>query len=132
MRHGGRAIANRKRDIRREAAGRMSDAGPLRRLCHLDDLTEGQPLRAEIAGYAPFAVYLVGGQCYVTDDTCTHGKASLADEGELDGFTIVCTWHDGAFDIRTGAVKAIPCTEPIRTYPAIVQDGGVHIIMPAD
>jgi nitrite reductase/ring-hydroxylating ferredoxin subunit len=119
-------------DANQEGADRpMEDATVLCRVCAVGDLTPGQPHRVDIAGHEPVAVYKVGDQIFVTDDTCTHGKASLGDEGELDGFTIICTWHDGAFDIRTGEVRAVPCTQPIRTYPAILRDGAVHIALPA-
>ena len=96
------------------------------KLCDTDEVSEDEPLQIEIDGREPLAVYLVEGNFYVTDDTCTHGKASLADEGELDGFIIECTWHDGAFDIRTGEPTAMPCTRPIRTYPCEVQDDAVY------
>jgi nitrite reductase/ring-hydroxylating ferredoxin subunit len=72
-------------------------------------------------------VYNVKGTYYVTEDTCTHGKASLADEGELDEYFVTCTWHDGKFDIRTGAACAMPCTHPIRTFPVTIKDDGVWI-----
>lgn len=82
-------------------------------------------VRAE--GRAPFAVYNVNGAFYVTEDTCTHGKASLADEGELNQFIITCTWHDGQFDIRTGEACAMPCTKAIQTFPVSIEDGAVWI-----
>lgn len=75
----------------------------------------------------PFAVYHVKGQFYVTEDTCTHGKASLADEGELEDYCITCTWHDGQFDIRTGECLAAPCTVPIRVYPVKIEEEAVWI-----
>jgi len=100
------------------------------RVCALDDIRPGEPLKVELAGLAPLAVYLVEGEVYVTDDTCTHGKASLGEEGELNGFLITCTWHDGVYDIRTGEPKQMPCTESLRIYPAIVRDGCVYIQTP--
>lgn len=97
------------------------------RLCAVEEVTEGQPLQVVVEGYEPFAVYQVEGQYYVTDDTCTHGKASLSDEGELEGFTIICTWHDGSFDIRTGEVLARPCTVPLKVYPTEIRGHEVFI-----
>jgi nitrite reductase/ring-hydroxylating ferredoxin subunit len=78
-------------------------------------------------GQPPFAVYQVEDRYFVTEDTCTHGKASLADEGELEGYVVTCSWHDGRFDIRTGAVVAAPCTQPIKAFPVAVEDGAVWI-----
>jgi nitrite reductase/ring-hydroxylating ferredoxin subunit len=93
----------------------------------VDNVAENEPLLVEIDQHEPLAVYNVKGQIYVSDDYCTHGKASLSDEGDLDGFTIVCTWHMGAFDIRTGEVKSQPCYEPLKVYPVTIRDGDVFI-----
>lgn len=97
------------------------------RLCAVADVDEDQPLQVTIDGHDPFAVYNVEGAIYVSDDFCTHGKASLSDEGDLDGFTILCTWHDGAFDIRTGDVVSRPCTEALKVYPVTIRDDEVFI-----
>jgi nitrite reductase/ring-hydroxylating ferredoxin subunit len=100
---------------------------PELKLCKAEDVSEDQPVQVSIDGHEPFAVYNVAGQIFVSDDYCTHGKASLSDEGELDGFTILCSWHDGAFDIRTGEVKSRPCTDPLKVYPVTIRDGEVFI-----
>lgn len=97
------------------------------RLCGTDEVEEGGMVQAVVKGKAPFAVYKVEGEYFVTDDTCTHGKASLADEGDLEGHCITCTWHDGKFDIRTGECLAAPCTQPIKAYPAKIEDDAVWI-----
>jgi nitrite reductase/ring-hydroxylating ferredoxin subunit len=97
------------------------------KLCDVSDVKPGEPLQVEVDGHEPFAVYAIDDGYYVTDDFCTHGKASLSDEGELDGFTITCTWHDGAFDVRTGEIVARPCTVPLKTYAVEVRDGGIFI-----
>lgn len=94
------------------------------RLCSLDDLEADGCAR--IAGpVGAIAVWKVGDQVFATADRCTHGAASLADDGFLEGFTIVCGLHEGAFDIRTGAVLEPPCTEPIASYPVELRDGAV-------
>lgn len=95
------------------------------KLCDADAVSEGTPLRVDIDGYDPFCVYRVGDSVHVTEDTCTHGKASLGDEGEQDGFVITCTWHEGAFDIRDGSIITRPCIKPLRVFPCEVRDGVV-------
>src|SRR3712207_6143605 len=97
------------------------------KLCAVADVEPGQPLQVEVSGHEPFAVYNVEGGIYVTDDFCTHGRASLSDEGDLEGFTIICSWHDGAFDIRTGEIKSRPCTEPLKVYPVTIRDGHIFV-----
>ncbi len=97
------------------------------RLCGVADVGEGEMIQATAANKPPFAVYHVDGVFYVSDDACSHGKASLSDEGELDGHCVTCTWHDGQFDIRTGEPTAAPCTQPIRVYPVKIEDEAVWI-----
>lgn len=97
------------------------------RLCGVDQVADQEMIQARVDGHEPFAVYHVHGQFYVTDDTCTHGKASLSDEGELEDCTITCTWHDGQYDIRTGEVLSAPCTVPIRSYPVTIESDAVWI-----
>lgn len=105
----------------------MSDTNELVRLCATDDVPDDHPFRVELADQPPVAVYHIEGDYYVTDDTCTHGAASLTDDGELNGFNIECLFHFGIFDVRTGAVVARPCTIPLKTYEVTVQNGGVFI-----
>jgi nitrite reductase/ring-hydroxylating ferredoxin subunit/uncharacterized membrane protein len=49
------------------------------------------------------------------DDRCTHRGGPLSD-GVLICGTVQCPWHGSQFDVKTGAVKCGPATEPIRTY----------------
>jgi p-cumate 2,3-dioxygenase ferredoxin subunit len=99
------------------------------KVCALSDLEEGEIFHAEVAGSGNFAIYLVGGEVYATDNTCSHGAASLSEDGYLEEFRVTCSWHDGAFDIRTGAPLALPCMEPIKAYPVVVKDGDVHLVL---
>jgi nitrite reductase/ring-hydroxylating ferredoxin subunit len=103
----------------------MIVAGKLVELCAKDDLGEGEVLKVEKDGLA-VAVYRVEGEFYVTDDACTHGPGSLS-EGYLDGHVIECDFHNGAFDIRSGAVVAPPCMVPVKTYKVIPNEGAVII-----
>ena len=100
------------------------------RVCAVEDVEEEDTLQVEIEGedLPALAVYrLEGEEVYVSDDMCTHGNASLGDEGYLEGHIIECTWHEGKYDIRTGEPVALPCTEAIKVYPVSVKDGEVYI-----
>lgn len=99
----------------------------LHRLCAVDELEEGAIRQACLPDGHKLAVYLVDGEVFVTDDRCSHGEASLSEDGSLDGCTVECSWHFGSFDIRTGQAQASPCTEPIRTYQVTLQDGEVYV-----
>lgn len=100
---------------------------PRHRLCSTADVAEG----TIAAGYLPdlhrVAVYRVAGRFYVTDDLCTHGNASLVDEGRLEGCTVECAWHSGCFDITTGEATAQPCVERLRTYSVDVEGDAIYV-----
>jgi nitrite reductase/ring-hydroxylating ferredoxin subunit/uncharacterized membrane protein len=60
------------------------------------------------------------------EDRCTHKGGPLSD-GVLICGTVQCPWHGSQFDARTGAAKAGPASEPIRTYRVAVADGEVRL-----
>jgi nitrite reductase/ring-hydroxylating ferredoxin subunit len=102
-----------------ESAGKV-------RLCSQAEVAPGSVKRVVLEGRAPLAVYNLDGEFFVTDDTCTHGQASLA-EGVIEGDVIECPLHGGCFDIRTGEPVSFPVVVPIRTYPVTIIDGDVYI-----
>lgn len=97
------------------------------KLCRASDVPEGGGLRVEIPGREAIAVFFNGSEYFATADACTHGSASLA-EGEIVGDDIVCPFHAGAFDLRTGEATAAPCTEPVRTYKILVRGGDIYLL----
>lgn len=98
-----------------------------RLLCKTDDVPVDSIKRVDPDGLPPIAVYNVDGVFYATDDTCTHGEASLS-EGEIDGDLVECPFHAGCFEIATGQPAGAPCTVPIRAYDVVVEDGTVYAI----
>jgi nitrite reductase/ring-hydroxylating ferredoxin subunit len=100
-------------------------------LCQAADVEPEVPVRVEREGLPVLAVFrLEDGSLHVTDDTCTHGQASLSD-GFVLGDEIECPWHAGKFCIRDGRATGLPAVEPIRVYPARVIDGRVCIAAPS-
>jgi p-cumate 2,3-dioxygenase ferredoxin subunit len=97
------------------------------RLCATKDIAPGAIGSGLLPDGTKVAIYNVDGVFYVTDDVCTHGQASLSEEGSLDGCLVECGWHFGAFDVTTGQPAASPCTEPLRTYPVAVEGGDIFI-----
>ncbi|MCC6889848.1 MAG: non-heme iron oxygenase ferredoxin subunit [Hyphomicrobiales bacterium] len=94
-------------------------------LCNADEIAPGTALKVE-AGGLTLAVFNVDGEYYVMDDLCSHGPGSLAD-GYIDGHVVECNFHNGQFDIKTGAVMAPPCMIPMKTYKTTVENGRVII-----
>jgi nitrite reductase/ring-hydroxylating ferredoxin subunit len=94
-------------------------------VCKVGDVAPGEVRKVEVGGLV-LAVYNLDGEFYATDDACTHGPGSLS-EGFVDGCHIECNFHQGVFDIRTGAVVQPPCIVPIKTYRTIVEQGTVYV-----
>lgn len=105
----------------------MSDNKQRIDLCATDEVADGEIRRAELACGHGLAIYNVGGEFFVTDDMCSHGEASLSEDGSIEGHEVECSWHFGRFDIRTGAPSAMPCELPLRTWPVKVEQGRVWI-----
>lgn len=96
-------------------------------LFRIDELEDGEMRQAHLPDGHPIAIYRVGEQFYATDDKCTHGEASLTEEGMLAGHIVECSFHFGSFDVTTGRPVAMPCEVALKTYPVRVEDGVVHV-----
>ena len=97
-------------------------------LCRAAEVAEDEILMVETDCLPPVAVYNLGGAYFATDDTCTHGHASLA-EGYIDGSLVECPLHGGLFDIRTGLPAGAPCTEAVARYDLVVEDGEIYALV---
>jgi nitrite reductase/ring-hydroxylating ferredoxin subunit len=96
-------------------------------LCKSEDVPTETGLRVEDNISRPLAVWRRGDQIFITDDICTHGQASLVEDGLLEGFNIECGLHQGSFDIRTGEVTSAPCRIPLRTYAPVIKGDSVFV-----
>lgn len=96
------------------------------RLCRVDAVEDGEGLKVDIEGRAPLAVFLLDGEFFVTDDTCSHGEASLS-EGTVENGYVECPWHTGRFCLKTGNALTFPAVTPVRVYKTLVRDGEVFI-----
>jgi nitrite reductase/ring-hydroxylating ferredoxin subunit len=103
----------------------MSDETNQIELCAIGDVSPDLPFKASV-DETDLAVFQVGDRYYVTQDACTHGPGSLC-EGYVDGEEVECPFHQGKFNITTGAASAPPCTEPLRTWKVTVRDGKILI-----
>ena len=101
------------------------------RLIEYNALAPGDVVSAQIGPDATVALYNLNGEFFATDDRCTHGNASLS-EGDIEGDDIVCPFHDGAFDIRSGEPTRAPCSIPLKTYRVVVEEGTVFVEQDSD
>ncbi len=94
-------------------------------LCAASIVGAEAPVRVEHDGRA-YAIFVINGQHYVTQDECTHGPGSLA-EGWVEGEEVECPFHQGRFHIPTGHPAAPPCTVSLRVWLVRLIDGDICI-----
>jgi nitrite reductase/ring-hydroxylating ferredoxin subunit len=88
----------------------------------------GLVMRLDESPVGPVAVYHVDGAVYVTSDRCPHAGAQLSD-GALDQRVVTCPRHGSQFDVCTGERVRGPADMDIETYPVIVADGQVSMVV---
>ena len=88
---------------------------------------EGDIRLASMPDGTNLAIYNVGGTIYATADLCTHGEASLSEEGILTGNIVECPWHFGTFDVTDGKPTGMPCTVPLKTFAVKVIEDNVYV-----
>lgn len=90
-----------------------------------DEICDETPVAAQ-AGGQPLALFRLGGEVFALRDKCSHGNARLSD-GYIEDGCVECPLHQGLFDIRSGAPRSAPCTEPVRSFPVRVVAGRVEV-----
>ena len=90
-----------------------------------DSIDNEDVVRFDHAGKS-YAIYRVDGQVYASDGLCTHEHVHLCDGLVMD-HVIECPKHNGRFDIRDGRPLGAPVCVALKTYPAKVEGGKVHL-----
>jgi naphthalene 1,2-dioxygenase system ferredoxin subunit len=94
-------------------------------VARVDEVPEGGTLQT-FCEQDVLCLYRLQGRVYATQDTCTHGAASLS-EGYVDGDQIECPFHQGLFHIPTGKATGAPCTVDLKVYQ--VKEQGDEILV---
>jgi 3-phenylpropionate/trans-cinnamate dioxygenase ferredoxin subunit len=77
-------------------------------------------------------LYRVGDTVYAISDICTHEETHLSEgEFDCDEFEVECPLHGSRFDVRNGAVRILPATKPVATYPVRIE-GDLVLVGPRD
>lgn len=92
------------------------------------DLQEGSLKKIDVNEYS-IVLTMIKGTIYAMDTVCSHEGGPL-DEGTLEGYNLICPWHQGIFDIRTA--KASPKTDwvtDLNSYKVTVDknNGDIYI-----
>jgi nitrite reductase/ring-hydroxylating ferredoxin subunit len=80
-------------------------------------------------GGREFAVFLVGGRCYVTDARCPHNGGPLAQGWIRPERDLVCPWHWYAYDLETGQCRTAAGYR-LGCYPVEERDGELYADLP--
>lgn len=91
------------------------------------DFPDGEIRSASMPDGTTLAVYNVDGTIYATADLCTHGEASLSEEGILSGKIVECPWHFGTFDVTSGKATGMPCTVALKAFTVKVIEERVYV-----
>ena len=97
-------------------------------VCALQEIDEEDVIRFDY-GEKTFAIYRTpGDKVFATDGLCTHEQQHLAEGFVIDDI-IECPLHQGRFHIPTGKAKGAPVCIDLKTYPARVVEGEIHILI---
>ncbi len=98
------------------------------RVAHVSQVQPGQ-IKTFLVNQKRILIANHQGTLFATQDVCTHDGGPLGD-GELVDSEIECPRHGGRFDLKTGAVTALPPLLPIKTYPVRVQGDEIQVSLP--
>ena len=98
------------------------------RVMAADALRDGELVPVAIDGQ-PLVVVRHHGEFFAVQNNCSHQDYPLSEAGfDPRDEVLVCAFHGGCFDIRTGAAVVLPATLPVETFPTRVSpDGWVEI-----
>lgn len=88
----------------------------------------GLVTRVDPTPVGPVAVYQIDGVVHVVADRCPHAGALLS-EGEVAGRQVTCPRHGSQFDVCTGERTRGPADTDIATFPVVVANGQVSIVV---
>ncbi len=100
---------------------------PFARVMRADELRDGELIPVMIDG-TPVVVVRHRGEFFAVQNNCSHRDFPLSEAGfdPRDG-VLVCAWHGGCFDVRTGAAVIPPAVDAVETFPVRVNDGWVEL-----
>ncbi len=91
----------------------------------LSQLTPGTRMLVEYEG-TPVGLFNIDSEIYAIQDVCTHDGGPVA-EGQVDGDIIICPRHGARFNLKTGAVRALPAYRPVPIYQVKVEGNDILI-----
>ena len=90
------------------------------------DIVPGEVKAFDVNGTSVVVANIDGEQICAIANLCTHDNGPLG-EGTLADGLVECPRHGARFDVRTGAVKALPAVRPVKTYPVKVDGNDIFV-----
>lgn len=96
-------------------------------VCPLDTFLPGNTRTVFLEGKM-VGLFNVKGALYAINNRCSHARGPLCD-GTVneDECSVVCPWHYGKFDLRTGQAIDGVVQKPVETYRVEVRDGMIYV-----
>lgn len=96
-------------------------------VCPLDEIAPGETRTVYLEGKM-VGLFNVNGQLYAINNRCSHARGPL-NEGTVnaDECSVVCPWHYGKFDLKTGQAIDGVVRKPVETYRVEIRNGIVFI-----
>jgi nitrite reductase/ring-hydroxylating ferredoxin subunit/uncharacterized membrane protein len=91
-----------------------------------DELAQGDLRRVEVEGVGVLLSRSSAGEVCAIAATCNHFSGPL-EEGEREGDTVICPWHNSRYDLCSGQVIDGPAVFPQSRYETRVRDGKIEV-----
>ena len=92
----------------------------------VDEFEDGLVYGFDLNG-AAVAVVRLRGRFYAFSNRCTHWGEPLTNGYVTSAASIVCLFHDSAFDMRTGAALEGPAVDDLSVYKVWVEGDAVML-----
>jgi nitrite reductase/ring-hydroxylating ferredoxin subunit len=106
----------------------FEEAGPDEFVPVLDagELAQDDLRRVEVEGVGVLLSRTSAGEVCAIAATCNHFSGPL-EEGEHEGDTVICPWHNSRYDLCSGEVIDGPAVFPQSRYETRVRDGRIEV-----
>jgi chlorite dismutase/nitrite reductase/ring-hydroxylating ferredoxin subunit len=96
-------------------------------VCALADFEPGQTRTVFLEGKM-VGVFNIKGEIFAINNRCSHARGPLC-EGTIDSdeCSVVCPWHYGKFDLKTGAAIDGVVKKPVETFQTKIENGMVWV-----
>ena len=95
------------------------------RVARVGDVPAGEMLTVQVEG-EDVVLANVDGEIYAFGGECTHRGGPLG-EGLLEGDEVECPFHQGRFNVKTGAPTDGPPEDPVPTYQVQVEGDEIRV-----